>query len=114
MGRVTPNESRAVEQEKYRQRRQSMNPFHPRSICAAPLTVTEQAGSIIVLMDDWAFTGRPWDFHGGQEGRRLKGKQGQFVDVCFYWALRYSVWLPRAYTCVHICLFVSVCVTGWR
>lgn len=40
-------------------------------------------------MDDWAFTGWPWNLHRGQEGRRLKGKQEWFVDVC---ALLSSVW----------------------
>lgn len=33
-------------------------------------------------MDDWALTGRPWNLHVGQEGRRLKGKQEWFADMC--------------------------------
>lgn len=42
MEKVTANEMRAVEREKYRQRKQSTNPFHPCRICAASLTLIEE------------------------------------------------------------------------
>lgn len=52
-----------------------------------PSASERKSGSFIVLMDDWVFTGWPWDLHRGQEGSRLKAKQECFLDVCFYAAL---------------------------
>lgn len=42
MEKVAVNETRAGEKEQFRQRRQSMNPFHPCCVCAAPLTNIEE------------------------------------------------------------------------
>lgn len=128
MEKVTANETRAGGKKKNIDRGDKLRIFSTLVIlCCSPNPRRRKSGSIIVLMDDWAFTGRPWNLHWGQEGRRLRGIREWCVDVCVL--TLGSVWLWTfetlqggncplkpilcSYAGVHACRHVCVCVTGW-
>lgn len=123
MEKVTANETRAGGKKKNIDRGDKLRIFSTLVIlCCSPNPRRRKSGSIIVLMDDWAFTGRPWNLHRGQEGRRLRGIREWFVDVCvcWHWALcdcgllkhcRVGI-APSSPYFVHmlVCMHVGMCV----
>lgn len=73
------------ENEKYRQRRQSMNPFHPRCICAAPRTIIEVWEHY--CFDGWLGLYRPTlELALGTRGQEAESKEW-FVHMCAFTVL---------------------------
>lgn len=99
MEKVTANETRAGEREKYSQRKRSTNPFHPCRVCAAPLTLIEKVWEHH-RFDGWL--GLYWPTLGltqGTRGHEAERKTRVVCGcVCFYCALCDCVLLKHCRT----------------